>query len=125
MESTEISIIMGALVGGIVTIIGLFFKQMNRSDAIHSEAQKVLVEALKNNTEASKEVADATCRSAEEAKIRNGHLAELTLGNRESNTKQTDKIVKSNTKILKTLQESAKIRKIEAKHSGLKVHGEQ
>jgi len=82
MEATEIAIIIGALVAGIVTVIGLFFKQMNKSDERNAHAMNTLSCALANNTKSNERIALETKRSSDEARERNGHLAELVIANR-------------------------------------------
>jgi hypothetical protein len=49
---------------------------------VNADALKKLSCSLEANTRSNKDIADATIRSAKEAKERNGHLAELTMGNR-------------------------------------------
>jgi uncharacterized membrane-anchored protein YhcB (DUF1043 family) len=105
MESSEVISIIGA-VGGLCTLIGgLFWKWLKedqkasraaaiqaKTDATNereviskmfSDSLKLLSEATKDNTLASREVAEATKQSAKEAKERNGHLAELQLKSQE------------------------------------------
>ena len=84
MQATDATLIIGSIVAGVGAIIALFFKQMNHSDSVHARELSLLSKALTLNTASNKEVARATTRSADEARDRNGHLAELTLGNRTS-----------------------------------------
>jgi len=44
-----------------------------------NKAQALLAENLKDNTDSNREIADATNKGNEEAKIRNGHLGEQNI----------------------------------------------
>ena len=72
-----------AILAGIASIIGLFMKYISTRDKSQERRDDIFVAALADNTSAMKKVADATSKSAKEAKERNGHLAELSTENKQ------------------------------------------
>ena len=105
MEAQEVTIIL-ASVGAFVGSIAVGFYRFIRNDKKDSEAARLqqakqateerehmsemymksislLSNTLQENTISNKEIAQATTRAADEAKERNGHLAELQLKSQE------------------------------------------
>lgn len=87
MEATEIAIVIGAVSALIVAVAGVFMKYLNsisKGDSkerletakINADALKMISKALDENTASNRRIAD-------EAKERNGHLAELSMQNQE------------------------------------------
>lgn len=109
MESTEVISIIGA-VGGLCTLIGgLFWKWLMNDQKVSREAAKLAREAATNEremmskmfNESIKILSEATERNtlaqertADEAKQRNGHLAELQLENAKYNKESHNVILK-------------------------------
>lgn len=78
-----------ALIGLFGAITAGFFKLIKDQQKIHDRLAKgvdKLAKSSEKNVKATEKVANATIRSANEAKERNGHLAELTI-------QQADKII--------------------------------
>jgi hypothetical protein len=105
MESQEVAVIL-ASVGAFVGSIAVGFYRFIRNDKKDSEAARLaqakqateerehmselymkslalLSNTLQENTISNKEIAQATTRAADEAKERNGHLADLQLKSQE------------------------------------------
>lgn len=64
-----------AIVGAVSAVIAGFFKLIDNQNKLHEKLSK----SIDNMAGASKEVAQATNKSAMEAEKRNGHLAEITV----------------------------------------------
>ena len=94
MEATDVATIIAAMGALIVTIGGLFWKWVNKSDnnakIASVEAQqratcerelmsKMFTDSLKLLADATERNTKAQERTADEAKERNGHLAELSI----------------------------------------------
>jgi hypothetical protein len=94
MEATEVAVIITSVGALVVTIGGLFWKWVNNDAKIAREAQKdsqirataeremmskYFADSLKLLSEATERNTKAQERTADEAKERNGHLAELQL----------------------------------------------
>lgn len=103
MDTTSITI---TLIGAIVAVVGSFLaylinrRKEDRKDRelVKTESQEImglLVSVIKENTEANQKVAAATERAADEAKERNGHLAEITMEARKQSEKLFDRNLKS------------------------------
>ena len=95
MQATEVGVIIGSISALVVGIAGVFLKyltNMSKQDRhermeilkMNSDAIKMLSESLSDNTKSNKEIATATKRSADEAKERNGHLAEIMVEARDT-----------------------------------------
>ena len=97
IDAQGIAIIIAAIAGLVGTMLGVFYKISNdsskeRSNIVECNAKLVagLTKVVQENSdvnrqvvESSRRVAEATERSANEAKERNGHLAELQLKSQE------------------------------------------
>ena len=98
MEATEVAVIITSVGALVVTIGGLFWKWVNNDAKIAREAQKdsqirataeremmskYFADSLKLLSEATERNTKAQERTADEAKERNGHLAELQLKSQE------------------------------------------
>jgi hypothetical protein len=79
-SSTDVTII-GAMVTGFLAISTLMLKQTAKEREADRSERKELVRAIRDMAKSSEKVAKATERSANEAKQRNGHLAELMINN--------------------------------------------
>ena len=101
MEANEVAIIIGATAALCCTIAGTFLKYLNgvtkadrderiTTSKVNAEALDMLAISLKDNTESNREIARETKKSADEARQRNGHLAELMLENRKVIIKKID-----------------------------------
>jgi hypothetical protein len=106
MESQEIAITIGAISALIIGFTTVFFKYINtitkadrseRIKATESNAKSLclLSKALTANTESNKEIAKETKRSADEAKERNGHLADLMKKAQETAVSVADRNLKA------------------------------
>ena len=111
IDMSELTTLITAFFGGLALLAGAFFKYMSGREKAASLERKeerakfekivdVLTEskdkqtqALIQNTNAMKEMAKATKKSAEEAAERNGHLAELAIENKKSSDAQYTAIV--------------------------------
>lgn len=97
IDAQGIAIIIAAIAGLVGTMLGVFYKISNdsskeRASMVECNAKLVagLTKVVQENSdvnrqvvESSNRVAEATERSAQEAKERNGHLAELQLKSQE------------------------------------------
>ena len=97
IDAQGIAIIIAAIAGLVGTMLGVFYKISNdsskeRASIVECNAKLVagLTKVVQENSdvnrqvvESSNRVAEATERSAQEAKERNGHLAELQLKSQE------------------------------------------
>lgn len=99
-------IITTTLIGAIVTITGSFFayliskRKEDRKDKVardkkNQDMMNMLIDVVKENSLANKRVAEATERAADEAKERNGHLAEITMEARKQSEKLFDRNLRS------------------------------
>ena len=111
IDMSELTTLITAFFGGLALLAGAFFKYMSGREKAASLERKeerakfekivdVLTEskdkqtqALIQNTNAMREMAKATKKSAEEAAERNGHLAELVIENKKSSDAQYTAIV--------------------------------
>ena len=102
----DATVVTTTLIGAAVAVVGSFFaylikrRKEDRKDRelAKSESQEMmalLVSVIKENTEANQKVAAATERAADEAKARNGHLAEITMEARKQSEKLFDRNLKS------------------------------
>lgn len=92
MDSVVAVGIIGAVFGGVGTLFGIFMKYIKSRDDAEEKRQEaqakrdaVFVKSISDNTRAMKNVAEATNRAANEAKERNGHLAEIAQENQTAN----------------------------------------
>lgn len=71
-----------AIITAVTGVIAGFFKLIDNQNKVHQKLSK----SIDSMAEASKSVAHATNKSAKEAEIRNGHLAEISV-------QQADRII--------------------------------
>jgi hypothetical protein len=106
MESQEIAITIGAISALIIGFTTVFFKYINtitkadRSERIkatesNAKALCLLSKALAANTASNQEIAKETKRSADEARQRNGHLADLMKKAQETAVSVADRNLKA------------------------------
>ena len=116
MESQEVTLIIGAVSALVVAVAGTFLKYLksitkaDREERIetaklNASALSLLAQTLQDNTLSNREIAEATKRSADEAKERNGHLAELQLKSQEMIDRNLKAYKKDNKEVCKRIRE--------------------
>ena len=108
-KGIDITVVLGAFAGMLLGFYGIAKVMLNQASKDRDNdrhERQTLAKAIQDMAVATGRVADATTRSADEAKERNGHLAELSLqGNKLmlqtlKVNKDINRVVIKNTKIL-------------------------
>lgn len=97
-DSSDIAIVVGAfvtVVAGFLAVAKIMLSQASKDREADRQERKKLAEAIHLMAINSNKVAAATDRSANEAKERNGHLAELIVQQGENTRVLADKATKT------------------------------
>lgn len=96
---------------GVVAAILLFLKYMTDQNAAQAARDALFAKSLDKLTEANERVASATERAAQEAKDRNGHLAEIAAENQQATMQALERLSVKEQHVDKQVVESQEVKR--------------